>query len=164
MFGRTEEGVKRSCGLMGLKAEDGPGIESFAQIAGIQAAWSAVKIYHTAQDKAHAENKIMGTPSSMKVSEYTSMIMSYERAHGKITEARLPGVTFLERLEAETDDGEYIAPHLHEIPSKEEVAEASKNKTDSLGLAVTFTTTGAKSSQPVRVKLAMPTTTEQVRE
>mgnify|MGYP000299806586 CR=1 FL=1 len=77
------------------------------------------KCYQTAQDKAHAENKIMGIPSSMKVSEYTSMRMSYERAHGKIPDARLPGVTLLERLEAETEEGEFIAPHLNEIPSKE---------------------------------------------
>ncbi len=109
MFGRTEEGVEKTCAMMGLKAEDGPGIESFAQIAGVQAAWSAVKIYQQAQDKAHAENKIMGIPSSMKVSDYTSMRLSYERAHGKVTDARLPGVTLLERLEAEVEEGEFTS-------------------------------------------------------
>jgi hypothetical protein len=164
MFGRSEEGVEKTCERMGLSADDGPGIESFAQIAGIQAAWSAVKIYQAAQDKAHAENKIMGVPSSMKVSEYTSMRMSFEKAHGKVPDKRLPGVTLLERLEAETEDGEFTAPHLNEIPSKEEVADANKNKTDSLGLAVTFTSTGAKLMQPLRVKLSMPTNTEQLRD
>ncbi len=101
VFGRSEEGVEKTCGMMGLKADDGPGIGSFAQIAGIQAAWSAVKIFQAAEDRAQAENKIMGVPNAMKGTEYSSWKKSFEKANGnkKIPKAKLPGITLLERLE-----------------------------------------------------------------
>jgi hypothetical protein len=165
MFGRSEEGVEKTCKMMGLNAEDGPGIESFAQIAGIQAAWSAVRIYQAAEDKTHAENKLMGIPNAMKGTEYTSLKRSFEKANDskKVANSKLPGVTILERLEGEIEVNEFTAPFLNELPSKEEVEEASKNKNDSLGLAVHFTSSGAKLTQPVRVKLQLPSSTEQFR-
>jgi hypothetical protein len=125
-----------------------------------------VKIFQIAEDKTHAENKLMGVPNAMKGTEYSSLKKSFEKANGdkKIPNAKLPGITILERLEGEVEVSEFTAPYLNEIPSKEEVDEASKNKMDSIGLAVHFTSSGAKLTQPVRVKLQMPATTEQFRE
>jgi hypothetical protein len=42
--------------------------------------------------------------------------------------------------------------------------EANSNKNDTIGIAVTFTSTGAKLLQPLRVKIQMPETTEELRD
>jgi hypothetical protein len=143
MFGTSVEGVEKACGYLRLGAST-DGMDAFEQIASIQAAWSASKVFQTADDTARAEKKIMGLSSTMKVSEYTSLRVSYERLHGQMPDSRLPGTTLLERIEAEAEDGEITAPRLNEIPSRQEVTEAARNKNDSIGLAVTFTSTGAK--------------------
>jgi hypothetical protein len=163
MFGSTLEGVEKACGYIGLKAEE-DGLDSFEQIASIQAAWQSAKVFQTADDSARAEKKIMGLSSTMKVSEYSSLRVSYERLHGQVPDTRLPGTTLLERMEAEAEEGEITAPRLNEIPSRQEVIEAGRNKNDSIGIAVTFTSSGAKLLQPVRVKLSMPETTELFRD
>ncbi len=161
MFGSTEAIVEKNCGLLGIKSDT---IEGVAQIASLQAAWASVRIFQVAQEKANAENRLMGIPNAVRSSDYTTMKLSYERLHEKTPDARLPGITLIERLEAEIEEGVFTAPHLNEIPSKAEVTEASKAKNDSLGLAITFTSTGAKMTQPVRVKLNMPSCTEELRD
>ena len=50
---------------------------------------------------------------------------------------------------------------MNEILSKEQVEAASESKVDASGLAITVTGTGARLNVPHRVKLPMPTDTEQ---
>ncbi len=106
----------------------------------------------------------MGLSAPMKVSEYTSLRVSYERLHGQLPDSRLPVTTLLEKMEAEAEDGEITAPRLNEIPSRQEVTDAGRNKNDSIGLAVSFTSTGAKLMHPVQVKFTMPVSTHEFRD
>jgi hypothetical protein len=162
MFGESEAGVREACGVFGYLPTDG--IDAFSQIASLKAAWSASRIMQTVEDQHRAEKTVTGVPNTLKPADYTATRMAFERAHGKTEDEMLPGVTIIEMMEADLEGGEFNTPHLNEIPSKAEVLAASKGKSDTIGLSVTFSSTGAKLSQPVKVKLAMPTSTEEFRD
>ncbi len=57
-------------------------------------------------------------------------------------ESRLPGVTIIEMMEADLESGEFTTPQLNALPSREEVLAASKGRSDSVGLSVTFSSSG----------------------
>ena len=163
-FGTTEDGVRTSCELLGLKAT---AIEELSEIASITAAWNALKAYQAVEDKTRADNKMMGLPNKLRPAEYAAVRQAYERTQGgKVEEVRLPGAPIIEWLEKEVEEGEYSAPRLNDLPSRKEVMEAAANvgKQDSLGLAVTITATGNRINMPSRVKVPMPSNPEELRD
>ena len=164
MLRATEEGVRENCSLLGFKAND---LSELSEIASITAAWSALKTFQAAEDKTRAENKMLGLPNKMKPAEYASVRQAYERSQGgRLEDVRLPGAPIIEWLEREVEEGEFAAPRLSELPSRKEVLEASAGvgKQDTLGLAVTITSSGSRVNMPTKVKLAMPTNPEELRE
>ena len=163
-FGTSEDNVRESCGLLGLKAT---AIEELSEIASITATWNALKAYQAVEDKTRADNKMLGLPNKLRPSEYATVRQQYERSlGGKVEDVRLPGAPIIEWLEKEVEEGEFVAPRLSELPSRKEVMEAAANigKQDTLGLAVTITATGNRISVPSRVKVPMPANPEELRE
>lgn len=75
-FGTTEDGVRTSCELLGLKAT---AIEELSEIASITAAWNALKAYQAVEDKTRADNKMMGLPNKLRPAEYAAVRQAYER-------------------------------------------------------------------------------------
>ena len=125
-FGTSEDGVRTSCALMGLKPES---IEELSEIASLCATWMALKAYQSAEDKTRADNKMLGLPNHLRSSEYTAVRQAYERSLGggeKVADSRLPGAAIIEWLERETEEGEYTAPRLSDIPSRKEMMEAAE--------------------------------------
>ncbi len=92
------------------------------------------------------------------------MRLAFEKSHGKAVEARHPGITIIELMEVDLEAEEFSTPQLNEIPSRDEAVATSKGKSDAVGLSVTFSTNGAKLSQPIKVKLMMPHSTEEFRD
>jgi hypothetical protein len=161
MFAESEAGVRESCEVFGYTTTDG--LIAFAQVASLKAAWAASRALQVVEEKHRAENAVLGVPNSLKAADYTSTKTAFEKVNGPKEDELLPGVTIIEMMEADLEGGEFNTPQLNEIPSKAEVTSASKNKSDSLGVSISLTSTGAKLSQPVKVKLDMPRTTEEFR-
>lgn len=69
-FGTTEDGVRTSCELLGLKAT---AIEELSEIANITAAWNALKAYQAVEDKTRADSKMMGLPNKLRPAEYAAV-------------------------------------------------------------------------------------------
>ena len=105
----------------------------------------------------------MGLAHPFKPAEYDALKKAYLRVNGDTPDEELPGVTILERMEAEAEGGEITAPRLNEIPSRKEVKDATKDKNDTLGISIQVSTKGTTLVQPVRVKIPMPETTEDFR-
>ena len=99
----------------------------------------------------------------LKPAEYTTLQQQFKTAHGQLPPSELPGQTIVEQLDREIEEGEFTPFRLEEMPSKEEVIEANKTKTDNLGVPVTMTTSGAVIRQQVRVKVKLPSDPEEFR-
>ena len=99
---------------------------------------------------------------TMKQGDYSHAKKTCAQRFSDVHDSELPGSTIIEFMESEMEAGELTAPRLNDIPSTEEVAAATRQKRDSSGIAVTFSTNGVKVEQPVKVKLPMPHDTEGV--
>lgn len=100
----------------------------------------------------------------MKPSDYVATRVAYERIHGKQETNKLPGPGIIDAMEAHLEEGWVKAPKLHELPSREETDKALEGKSDSNGFSMTWAASGVKVTQPVKVRLAPPRTTEEFRE
>ena len=99
----------------------------------------------------------------MKPAEYSSLRVQYEVVNEKTPNALPPGSTIIEQMDKEIEEGEFTPFRLEELPSREEVIEANKDKNDALGVPVTLTATGAMIRQQVRVKVPPPKNPEAFR-
>ena len=161
-FGSTMDGVAKTCKLMGIDGETS--LEAFADVARLQCVWSAVKAFQTADDQDHADKRVLGMTRQIKPADYTVLRHQYEKAHGKQKDRELPGSTILDVMERELEGGEFTAPRLRDLPSKQEVQVAEAARTDNLGVsALVLTTSGARLSQSVKVKIPPIADSEEMR-
>ena len=131
------EAVAKSARLMGL--DPTKDLRSMAHIAKLQVVWSNTQAYEVAEERDRAEKRVLGITPSAKPCDYTVVRKQYEERMGKKQKKRLlPGNTVTDRMDAELESGEFRAPKLIEIPSKEEVDRAeeiaSKHKAYRLSL------------------------------
>ena len=120
-FGTSADGVTKSAALMGLK------------VAKLQAVWSTACAIQSAEDVDKAEKKVLGITRQLRSTDYNNLKVQYQKKHGKKKDDELPGAPILEKLELDLEEGEFRAPKLTEIPSKEEVAKANTDKTEAQG-------------------------------
>ena len=91
------------------------------------------------------------------------MQLKFKTAHGKRTPAEIPGASIIEQLDREIEEGEFPPFRMEELPSKEEVMAANKDKNDYLGIPVALTASGHYLKQQVRVKVRAPRHSEEFR-
>ena len=154
VFGFNPEGVVASGKRIGVDPDKD--MIMFGQSASLVLACETCKAIQTATNQNTAEKKILGLHNVMKNADYTTLRQQFEKAHGKFVDADLPGPTIIEQLDREIEEGEFSAFRLEQLPTREEVLEANKDKNDALGVPVTLTTTGAMIRQQVRVKVPPP--------
>ena len=158
MFGGSLEGVLETCKMVGFNPKKD--IKSRSLASEVQFAWSSCSAISTAEEKQKAEKRVLGLTETMHASEYNTLRLMYEKAHGDkdFEDRKLPGTTLLEMFEKHLREGEYEAPTMTEIPSLKEVKEAEKTRGERNGVlaGIGMTTNGAMIKQSVRVKVPPP--------
>ena len=149
------------CTRLGLGPQES--MENHGMAASVVLAWQNCSQLQKAITANNAEKKILGMNSLSKPAEYITLQQQFKTAHGKLPPSELPGQTIIEQLDREIEEGEFTPFRLEELPSKEEVVEANKSKTDNLGVPVTMTSSGAVIRQQVRVKVKLPSNPEEFR-
>ena len=148
-FGNDAADVESNLGMVGLTKADG--LKAHCEIAAVKAAWRAISTFQVSEDKQRAESKLLGIVAPMKLSEFASARLSYERANGgQVHDSRVPGQAIIDALESAQEEGIVRAPRLTELPSAEETAVANDGKTDTSRFSMTWASSGVKVSQPVR--------------
>ena len=143
-FGETAKEVKESAIVMGLNPKED--YKAAGIIAKIQLVWSNTAMCEVAEEKDRAEKKMLGITPSGTATDYTTVRKQYENLPGNKKQKtwRLPGNPIIDRIEAELLTGEFKAPRLIELPSKEEVdaAEAARIAANGIQAFPVLTATG----------------------
>ena len=105
----------------------------------------------------------MEIPPTLLPNEVATVEKTYEREYGRSPKEELPGALVIERIELEMQNGLLVTHRLNEMPSKVEVERATREKVDAVGTASTFTASGPLLQQPTKVKVALPSNTEEFR-
>ena len=152
-FSQTTEGVKASVLMAGLEVKN---LAELAQLGKIQTIWNTAKSVTTAEDNDKAEKKVLGISRQLKPTDYTVLKQQFEKKAGKQKDEMLPGLTILERLDMDLEEGEFRALRLTELPSKKEISDANSEKQDAQGVAITLTASGARIFQSAKIKVPPP--------
>ena len=155
-FGVDQTEVKEGAIQMGLDPK--ASLRDRGIIARLQGVWSNTASYEIAEEKDRAQKLTLGITPASKPSDYTAVRKQYEHLPGNKKQKKrlLPGNTVLDSMEAELVTGEFKAPRLIEIPSKEEVERAEEQRTDAHGVQVfpVLTASGViRMTQSVKVKV-----------
>ena len=153
-FSQTTEGVKASVLLAGLEVDTN--LAALAQLGKIQTIWNTAKSVTTAEDNDKAEKKVLGISRQLKPTDYTVLKQQFEKKAGKQKDEMLPGLTILERMDMDLEEGEFRALRLSELPSKKEISDANSEKQDAQGVAITLTASGARIFQSAKIKVPPP--------
>ena len=116
MMGDDAAGVEKVAKALGL--DDEKNIDVLSDITGLKTAWAACRKFQQAEDQQRADTKVLGLVNPIKKSEYTSMRLSFEKAHSLLEDKRLPGQSILDAIEAGLEEGECRALRLIELPSR----------------------------------------------
>ena len=135
-----------------------------ADMGSVQAAYIAAKTVLVAANQVKAEKQLLGLPQTIQKADFTSTERTFDKAFGRQPSNRVLGISIIERIEMDMQNGLLVAPRLNERPSREEVEKACKDKVDAGGMAISYTSTGAKLQVPIKVKLVSPQNTEEFRE
>jgi len=152
-FSQTTEGVKASVLMAGLEVKN---LAELAQLGKIQTIWNTAKSVTSAEDNDKAEKKVLGISRQLKPTDYTVLKQQFEKKAGKQKDEMLPGLTILERLDMDLEEGEFRALRLTELPSKKEISDANSEKQDAQGVAITLTASGARIFQSAKIKVPPP--------
>jgi hypothetical protein len=155
-FGETAKEVKESAMLMGLNPKED--WKAAGIIAKLQLIWSNTAMCEVAEEKDRAEKTMLGITPSGSSTDYTTVRKQYESLPGnkKQKKRRLPGNSIIDKIEAELLTGEFKAPRLIELPSKEEVDAAEEARVAANGVQVfpVLSATGvARMTLPARTKV-----------
>lgn len=132
-------------------------LNSRSEVAGIQAAWEAAKVYIERRVVLETEERLHGATRQIKGNEYNRLRTAHQQIHGKMNETVAPAITLIEKVASEIEEGELLAIHLDEAASKEE-------GDNDVTMQPTLTRDGLfKMSQKAKLKVGMPSDTESLR-
>ena len=162
-LGTSAEKVESRAKLFGLDPDKH--LEDMLSTAGLVVAWEQLKQFQTIENKDRAEKRVSGQVLPLKDGEYNHAKKTWEGLHKAMPDSRLPGSNIIEQMEADMASREIKALRLNELPSKEEMEAAMRQKKESsgVGVSVVISNNNFQVSQPVRVKLPMPSDTEGIR-
>ena len=153
-FSQNTEGVKASVLLAGLDVDTN--LAALAQLGKIQTIWNTAKSVTVAEDNDKAERKVLGISRQLKPTDYTVLKLQFEKKAGKQNDELIPGLTILEKMELDMEEGEFRALRLTELPSKKEISDTNAEKQDVQGVAMTLTASGARIYQSAKIKVPPP--------
>jgi hypothetical protein len=153
-FAQSTDGVKDSVVLAGLDVDTN--LAALGQLGKIQTIWNTAKSVTVAEDNDKAEKKVLGISRQLKPTDYMVLKQQFEKKAGKQKDEALPGMTILERMDMDLEEGEFRALRLSELPSKKEINDTNTDKQDAQGVAITLTASGARIFQSAKIKVPPP--------
>ena len=117
-FASSAENLPSKAKLMGLDPDSD--LMAHAEVAKLQMVWLTANSIQVAEETDKAEKRVLGINRQIKSTEYSNMRQCYEKKVGKQRDREFPGTSILERLDLDVEEGEWRAPKLTEVTSREE--------------------------------------------
>ena len=125
-----------------------------AEVASVQAAWEAAKVFVDKKASIEAEERLRGEPRTLKLNDFNRLKRAFEKVHNgdkKMDEDTVPAPILVETQAGDIEEGEWKALILDEIRPKKEADR------DFVPCAPTITKEGLlRMGTKAKIKIGMP--------